>query len=86
MNKKEILKQLENIKSLMLSDIFYIDEDLVSSCLECNGIGTNSIDEICKDCDGSGIEEEYKDNLLNNDTMYIALSKAIEIIENKGIK
>ena len=30
MNKKEILKQLENIKSLMECDIFYVDEEIVS--------------------------------------------------------
>ena len=27
MNKKEILKQLEDIKSLMLCDVFYVDVD-----------------------------------------------------------
>ena len=27
MNKKEILKQLKDIQSLMLSDIFYVDID-----------------------------------------------------------
>ena len=64
--------------------IFYVDEDLVSSCLECNGIGTNSIDEICEDCDGSGIEEEYKDNLLNNDKMFTAICQAINVLEAKN--
>ena len=53
MNKKEILNQLEKIKSLMLCDIFYVDEICVNACLECN-----YDDEGCEECNYTGIEEE----------------------------
>ena len=90
MNKKETLKQLENIKDLMDCDIFYVDEDLVSNCLECDGSGENInyvdggrtlINKRCNECDGSGIEEEYKDNLLSNNDMYEGITKAIKLIK-----
>tara|TARA_Y100001963_G_scaffold18560_2_gene23372 strand:+ start:5853 stop:6059 length:207 start_codon:yes stop_codon:yes gene_type:complete len=29
MNKKEIIKQLEKIQSLMLAEIFYVDDDVL---------------------------------------------------------
>ena len=90
MNKKEILKQLENIKGLMECDIFYVDEELVSNCLECDGIGENinyvdggrtPINKECNECDGTGIEEEYKDNLLNNNDMFNGICRAIKQIK-----
>jgi len=88
--KKEILKQLENIQSLMLCDIFYVDEEIVSNCLNCDGEGhtTNYIyggreteKKFCTDCDGTGIEEEYQDNLLSNNEMYNGITQAIKLIK-----
>ena len=85
MNKKQIIKQLENIQSLMECDIFYIDEDLASDCLACNGTGEGRSQDLhsdlCEACDGSGIEEEYKDECYNNDDMYNGITKAIELLK-----
>ena len=92
MNKKELLKQLENIKFLMLCDIFYVDEEIVNNCLECDGSGENinyvdggrtPINKECNECNGTGIEEEYQDNLLNNNDMFNGICVAIELIKNK---
>ena len=80
MNKKEILNQLEKIKSLMLCDIFYVDEICVNACLECN-----YDDEGCEECNYTGIEEEYQNNEFNNDDMFTGVCKAIELLKNKGL-
>ena len=46
MNKKEILKQLKNIKRLMESDIFYLDIDNID--LQYNYDNDNMFDGISK--------------------------------------
>ena len=91
MKMNKIIKQLENIKSLMECDIFYVDEEIVNDCLNCDGKGhtikyiyggREEEKQFCEDCDGTGIEEEYKDNLLNNDDMFQAISHSIEFLKD----
>ena len=88
MNK--IIKQLENIKSLMECDIFYVDEEIVSHCLNCDGKGHTPARSQdlqadfykCRECSGTVIEEEYQDNLLDNNDMFQAISHSIEFLKD----
>ena len=91
MKMNKIIKQLENIKSLMECDIFYVDEEIVNDCLNCDGKGhtinyiyggRETEKKFCIDCDGTGIEEEYHDNLLNNNDMFQAISHSIEFLKD----